>query len=185
MTAAAASQFVITAQPPASVIAGDPFSLSVVADDPYGNLATSFSGPVSITLANNPAAMRSMDRSRQTANDGLATFSGLSLDAVDSGYAIAAASSGLTAATTRSFNVTPAAASRLVELASPPIDMIAGADFGLTVAAEDRYGNRATGFTGNVTIALANNPGGATLMGGPLTVAASRRRRQFSRFPYP
>ena len=182
VTAAAASQLVTAAQPPASIIAGDPFSLSVEADDPYGNLATSFSGSISITLANNPAGDALNGMLTETAKAGFATFSGLSLDTVDSGYAIAAASSGLTATMTRSFSVTPAAASRLVELASSPIAMIAGANFGLTIAAEDPYGNRATGFTGNVTIALANNPSGATLRGGPMTVAASAGVANFPAF---
>ena len=182
VTAAAASQLVIAAQPPVSVIAGNAFGLSVEADDPYGNIATSFSGPISISLANDPTGAAFGGSLTAVANDGLATFSGLSLDTMDSGYAIAAAGTGLTAATTRPFSVTPAAASKLVELASPPISMTAGADFGLTIAAEDRYGNRATGFTGDVTIALANNPGGATLMGGPMTVAASAGVASFPAF---
>ena len=57
--------------------------------------------------------------------------------------------------------------------------MVAGADFGLGIVAEDAYGNLATDFTGNVTIALSSDPGGAALSGGPLTVAASGGRREF------
>ncbi len=35
-----------------------------------------------------------------------------------------------------------------------------------------QYGNRATQFTGDVSIGLSNDPGGAPLVGGPFTVAA-------------
>ena len=41
----------------------------------------------------------------------------------------------------------------------------------VTVAARDAGGNPVTGFTGNVTLAVGANPGGATL-GGTVTVAA-------------
>jgi hypothetical protein len=67
-------------------------------------------------------------------------------------------SSGLTSVSTGVINVTAAGASQLVLLTGPPTSFVA----------EDVYGNRATQFTGNVSIALANNPTGAALVGGPL-----------------
>src|SRR2546426_7278179 len=42
---------------------------------------------------------------------------------------------------------------------------------GVKVRAEDAHGNKVASFTGNVTVALVNNPGGATLS-GTTTVAA-------------
>jgi len=39
------------------------------------------------------------------------------------------------------------------------------------VTARDAFGNVATGFAGNVTLAIGSNPGGGTL-GGTTTVAA-------------
>ena len=51
----------------------------------------------------------------------------------------------------------------------PPASVIAGIGFGLVVTAEDAFGNVDPTFTGIVTLALASNPGGATL-GGTLTV---------------
>ena len=55
----------------------------------------------------------------------------------------------------------------------------AGSGFGLTVEAEDSSGNLVTSFNGTVTVALASNPGGATL-GGTLTVTASAGVATFS-----
>ena len=172
VTAAAPSQLVLSTPAPSSVVAGDPFGLSIAVEDFYGNVATAYSGPVTLALSNNPVGGILNGALADTASDGLVTFSGLTLDTAAPGYGIAATSGNLTQATIGSIDVVPAAASRLVVLVSPPINMTAGADLGLAIAADDPYGNRATGFTGNVTIALSNNPGDATLLGGPLTVAA-------------
>ena len=48
----------------------------------------------------------------------------------------------------------------------PPSSVVAGTTFGLTVQVEDSLGNAVSG--GTVTVALGNDPGGATL-GGTLT----------------
>ena len=61
----------------------------------------------------------------------------------------------------------------------PPASVTAGSGFGLTVEAEDSSGNLITSFNGTVTVALASNPGGATL-GGTLTVTASGGVATFS-----
>ena len=44
VTAAAATQLVVTTQPPASVTAGSGFGLIVAAEDPFGNVDPSFAG---------------------------------------------------------------------------------------------------------------------------------------------
>ena len=58
-------------------------------------------------------------------------------------------------------------------------NVAAGAPFSVTVDAPDSYGNVAPTFNGDVTLALANNPSGATL-GGTLTVAAVNGVATFS-----
>ena len=67
----------------------------------------------------------------------------------------------------------------LVVTQQPPASVTAGTPFGLTVEAEDSSGNLDSSFNGTVTVALANNPGGATL-GGTLTVTASGGVATFS-----
>ncbi len=64
-----------------------------------------------------------------------------------------------------------AAASQLVVTTQPPGGVTAGDGFGLTVSAEDSYGNVNSTYASSVTIALANNPGGSTLA-GTLTATA-------------
>jgi hypothetical protein len=173
VTAASASQLVIWSQPPATISAGNPFGLAVTAEDPYGNTATSFNGSVTLALASNPGVSSLNGVLSAIASNGLATFSGLSLHTAASGYTIEAGSGGLSIATSNAINVAAAKATTLVVSIPPPTAMSAGAGFGLAIAAEDSYGNLATGFDGNITIALGNNPRGATLSGEPLTLAAT------------
>ena len=95
VTPAAATQLVITTQPPATVTAGDPFGLSVSIADPYGNVVTSFSGPITIGLSNDPAGGVLNGTLSATSTNGVATFSGLTIDTAASGYTIQAKSNGL------------------------------------------------------------------------------------------
>ncbi|HXY68736.1 MAG TPA: hypothetical protein VEH62_04765, partial [Gemmatimonadales bacterium] len=64
------------------------------------------------------------------------------------------------------------AARKLVFQTQPPAGVVNGALApAIQVAAQDTFGNKVTGFTGQVTVALGANPGGATLT-GTLTQAA-------------
>ena len=61
--------------------------------------------------------------------------------------------------------MTATSATRLVVISPPPAAVTAGSKFGLTLAAEDPYGNVDSNFIGSVTVALAINPGGGSLAG--------------------
>jgi len=158
-------QLAVTTQPPASVAAGSSFGLSVSAEDGLGNVDTSFTGSVTVSDAYGSPLGGTLT---VTAVNGVATFSGLTIDQSGSSQLSA---SGVDAAQgfSNSFNVTPLAASQLSALS--PGTVLTNSPFGLTVNAEDKYGNIDTNFSGNVTVALGSNPGSATL-GGTLTVAA-------------
>ncbi len=80
---------------------------------------------------------------------------------------------------TNAIGVATLTTSQLVVTQQPPASVTAGSGFGLTVEAEDSSGNPITSFDGTVTVALANNPGGATL-GGTLTATASDGVATFS-----
>ena len=64
-----------------------------------------------------------------------------------------------------------ATSNHMVVTGQPPSSLIAGDSFGVIVAAEDPLGGIDPAYSGQVTIALGNNPSGATL-GGTLTVTA-------------
>ena len=173
ITPAAASQLVVTSEPPSSVTAGVSFGLTVTAEDQYGNEACAYAGSVCVATKSNPGGGSLMGTPGMTPTSGVATFSDLVLDTAASGYTIQATSSGLSSATTSAFDVTPAAASQLHITTQPPSSVSAGSLFGLTVSAEDRFGNVATGFAGSIAVALKSNPGGGSLVGTPSMMPTS------------
>ena len=151
----------MTAQPPGSVTAGSGFGLTVTAEDSSGNVDSSFNGTVTVALLNNPGGTTLGGTLTVTAQSGVATFSGLTLDKAANGYTLLVSGNGLTDATTSAFNVTPAAATQLVVTTQPP----ASVEVGVRV----RPGRRCRGpvrqrgyqlYGGSVTVALLNNPGG-------------------------
>jgi hypothetical protein len=108
---AAAVKLAITQQPPASVVVNTGFGLVAAVEDAYGNVVTSASNSVTVALANNPTGARLSGTTKVTASQGLATFSGLSLNKVGSGYTLQVSSKVLTSATTSPFNVVSSATS--------------------------------------------------------------------------
>jgi hypothetical protein len=102
---AAATRLAVTTQPPAVIAPGAGFGLAVSAEDPFGNVATPFTGGVSITLAGNPGGAVLGSTLTVNAVNGVATFGAVTLDKAGSGYTLQASSSGLASATTNAFNV--------------------------------------------------------------------------------
>src|SRR2546425_9841311 len=89
-------------------------------------------------------------------------------------YALSATATGLNAATSSGFNITPGAATQL-GFGTQPGTTVAGQQItpAVKVRALDAFGNVATGFTGAVAIALGSNPGGSTLSGTTPVAAVS------------
>jgi hypothetical protein len=108
---AAATQLVITTQPPASVVVNTGFGLVAAVEDAYGNVVTSASNYVTVALASNPTKAMLGGTTKVRPTQGLATFTGLSINKVGSGYTLRVSSNGLTSATTNPFNVVSSATS--------------------------------------------------------------------------
>ena len=126
-----------------------------------------FDGSVTVSLGNNPGGTSLGGTLTVTAQNGVATFSGLTLTSAGIGYTLLATAGGA-AVTTSAFNVTPLAAAQLAVISEPSFRVGVNQAFGLKVAVEDRFGNLESTYTGSVTVALASGPGGSTL-GGTLT----------------
>ncbi len=161
----AAAKLVITSQPASMVTAGNNFGLIVEAVDSHGKLDSNFNGLVTMTLAGNPVHGSLGGVVTVQAVNGIATFSGLTLNRAGAGYTLKATSGSVTTATTRAIAVTANSASQLVLITQPPGTIAAGSPFGLKVAAEDGYGNVIRSFSGSVTLTLASGPAGATVEG--------------------
>ncbi|WP_442404980.1 choice-of-anchor Q domain-containing protein [Mycobacterium sp.] len=106
VTAPLATHLVVIAQPPGSVTAGSGFSLIVAAENSLGNVDPTFNGSVTIALANNPGGSTLNGTLTVAAVNGLATFSGVTLNQPGNGYTLQVSGGGLTSATTAAFNVT-------------------------------------------------------------------------------
>ena len=108
-----------------------------------------------------------------TVVNGVATFSGLSINKSGAGYTLTATddSGALNSGTSSAFTVSPAALDHFkVEAAGGGnlATQTAGIATKIKITAQDAYNNTVTGFTGTVSITAAN----ATLSGAPVTSGA-------------
>src|SRR3989454_66298 len=174
VTPATATQLVFGTQP-GTTVADRLISpaVKVRALDAFGNLATGFSGSVAVALGANPGGATLSGTTPVAAVSGVATFFDLSLNKTGTGYTLTASASGFTTVTSTPFDITPGTASQLAFTQQPSIT-VAGAAISpaVQVTALDPAGNLVPGFTGNVTVALGNNPGGSTL-GGTTTLGSN------------
>lgn len=138
-------------------------AITVTARDAFGNVATSFTGNVTLAAlgANPPSVGGTLT---QPAVAGVATFGDLVLAQALS-VEFSATSGALIADTSAAIAIGPAAAARL-EFTQEPVGAVAGDNFipPVTVTARDAFGNVATGFTDGVTLARLTGPV-ATLRG--------------------
>jgi hypothetical protein len=174
-----ATQVVITGQPPASVTAGSAFGLTATVEDAQGNVVPNYNGSAVVSLANNSGLSILSGATSVVFTNGVAALSGLGLNKSGTSYTLQIASGSLTTAVSRGFTVAPGAATHLVVIGQPTANATAGTAFTYTVAAEDAQGNVATGYSGNVAVALASNPGSSTLA-GTLSAVVSAGVARFS-----
>ena len=147
--------------------------VQVVAQDSLGNIASSFTADVSLSIGVNPSDGTLSGTTTATAVAGVATFSTLSIDKSGTGYRLVATAGSL-ARTSGAFSITPGAATQL-SLTVQPGTTTAGVTItpAVRVAGLDAFGNTATSFTGPVTIAIGTNPAGGTLAGTTAVAAVS------------
>lgn len=92
---------------PSNTVEADVFSTQpvVAVQDTYGNTVTTASNNVTLSISNNPGGGALSGTATVAASSGVATFSGLSINREGVGYTLQAAASGLTSATSSSFNI--------------------------------------------------------------------------------
>jgi hypothetical protein len=151
-----AQRLVVTAQPPAVLTAGTPFGLVVQVENPDGSLDTGYNGAVTLTLAVNPSGGTLGGALHVPASQGVATFTGLTLDTAAAGDILRVTSDGPAAAMTIPLVVMPAAPARLVVLAMPSTGK-AAAGFSLVATIEDAFGNVVTTYSGSASLQRASH----------------------------
>jgi adhesin/invasin len=112
-TAGTASQLAFTTQPSASTVAGAQFGQQPVVTirDASGNTVTTSSAAVELTLSTGSGVLSGT--TTVNAVNGVATFSGLSVNLIGTDKVLTAASSGLTSATSNAFTITAGAATQI------------------------------------------------------------------------
>ena len=167
ITAGAAMKLVFDVQPSATQ-AGQSITPAVVvhALDQFDNVASGYSGSVTIALSPNPGNITLDGTKVKAAVNGVVTFNDLKINKTGTGYTFQVTAANLTSATSAAFNITAGPAIKLV-FDSQPSNTQAGQP--ITPAVEihvlDQFDNIVTGYSGNVTMAIGTNPGSATLGG--------------------
>jgi hypothetical protein len=184
VVAGAATQLSFTVQP-SSVAAGASITpaVEVAALDLLGNLATTFTGNVTMAIGTNPAAGTLSGTMTVSASAGIASFSNLKIDKSGTGYTLVASSSGLTDATSGGFDVAVGVATKLFFSVQPPASTTAGAAMtpAIQVVAQDAAGNLVPTFVGTVTVAITSGTGtSGALLRGTTTVGAAAGVATFS-----
>jgi hypothetical protein len=187
LTSASTGNFTVTAPlvasklafaaTPATTAAGKSITPSVLVEieNSSGTVINTATSAVTIAIASGTGTLSGT----KTVNaiGGVATFSNLSLNKVGT-FTLKATDGTLTSATSGSFKITAATASKLV-IANTPATTVAGKAISpaVVVDIEDAFGNIITTNTSNVTFAVAS--GGGTLT-GTATVAAKAGVATFS-----
>ncbi|MFL5347119.1 MAG: S8 family serine peptidase [Hyalangium sp.] len=170
VTVGSAAQLAFTSAPTGNVGSNSPFTVKVTVRDASGNVITNATAPVTLSLANAQGATLSGTLTANPVN-GVATFTGLTVDKAGTGYTLQADAPGLTSATSSAFGVTAGSATKLAFL-SQPLNGTAGAALApaIRVAVLDAQGNTVQA-NATISLALASNAAGGTL-GGTKTVNA-------------
>ncbi|HYV97690.1 MAG TPA: Ig-like domain-containing protein, partial [Gemmatimonadaceae bacterium] len=114
-----------------------------------------------------------------TDENGLATIGSWTLGSVAGANSLSATVAGIAQVTIGATGIAGPAAQLAVT--TQPLSVAAGAPLRVVMTALDAHGNIAVGFTGAVSLALASNPGNATL-GGTTTVNAVAGVATFAAF---
>ena len=181
ITAGAATKLAFNQQP-ANTSAGATITpaVTVTVQDAGGNTVTSSSASITIAIGTNPGSGSLSGTTTINVANGVATFSGLNIDKPGTGYSFTAASTGLSGATSTTFNITAGVAAKLAFNQQPSNSAsLASITPAVTVTVQDAGGNTVTTSTASITIAIGTNPGSGTLS-GTLTRSAVNGLATFS-----
>ncbi len=167
-------QPVNTAAAPASITP----AVQVSAQDALNNTDLTFSGTITVAIGTNagtPTPGTLGGTLAKPAAAGVALFSDLTLDRVGNGYTLTANATGLSGATSATFNIFANTATHLV-FTVQPTNEVAGVFIApaVVVSALDASNNVVPVFTGGITVSISNDPstGPAAVLSGTTTVTA-------------
>ena len=139
---------------PSVTTAGAAHTFTVTLRDPYGNIASGYSGTVHFTSSDAKAALPA-NYTFTTADAGVHTFSATLKTAGTQSITVADTTTASLTGTDGGITVNAAAASQFIITA--PTSVQHGVAFSLTLTVEDAYGNVVTGYTGTVHFSSTDN----------------------------
>lgn len=140
--------------------------------DAYGNVATGATNAITLAIGNNPnSGTLSATSNPLNASSGVASFSSVNINKAGTGYTLTASASGLTGATSSSFNITAAAASRIQLNAgnAQTAPVLSPVKTLPSVLVTDASGNPVSG----VTVTFTVTAGGGSVTGATATSNAN------------
>jgi hypothetical protein len=144
-------------------------AVTVAVQDAAGHTAVG-DGSTTLTLSvgAGPSGSTLLGGASRPVVAGVATFPGLALDKVGTGYRLLAVATSLTGATSGAFDMTPGPAAKVVFTTQPPATASSGTALTTqpVVTVQDSYGNTVTSSTAPVTL---------TTSGGTLACTANPR----------
>jgi hypothetical protein len=143
--------------------------------DALGNVASGFTGDVTLALALNAEGATLAGATTVAAVAGVATFSNVRIERAGSGYAFAASGTALAGAQGGSVDIAPAAATTLELVTAPAATAASGAALATQPALRlrDAFGNAVSVAGTLVSASLSSGPGGATLANATTTTDAA------------
>ena len=184
VTTGAASALAFTTQPQNVSVNSSMSPVRVTVYDASGNVATGYSGSVTVALGANPGGGSLAGTTTEEVSGGSAVFTDLNIDRTANGYTLQAFASGLASATSSAFNVTraPVSGSRSSVGTSPQgITASSGSSAStITVTARDAAGNPVAGAPVTLSVSGSGNSlsrsSGTTGESGVFTATLSSTR---------
>ena len=156
--------------------AGNAFSITVTALDPYNNTVTDYAGTLHFTSSDRQASLPG-DYTFTAADAGVHTFTdGVTLRSAG-GQTLTATDTNTSLTSSMTVDVSPAAASTMI-VSGFPSPITAGASGSFTVTLKDAYGNVAWGYTG--TVHLTSSDTKAVLPANYTFTSADAGKHSFS-----
>jgi hypothetical protein len=144
VTPAAANHYAVVTDAANPDVAGSIFDVTVMAQDPFGNTDTNYTGTVHFSSLDPYGAMLPADYAFQPSDQGSATFNAATALYTAGPWDVTATDTGRGIAGTAVVNVQAAAAVALQVVAPPSVP--SGMPFDVTVIAVDPYGNTDTNY---------------------------------------
>jgi hypothetical protein len=134
-------------------------SITVDVEDSLGNIVTTDNSIVTLSIGSNPGAGNLLGTRTVTAVNGVATFSGLAIDAVGSGYTLVASDGGLTTAISAPFSIgANPAQPAVVNTAGASPAIVSGTTTNLSVLGSDPTGEANLTYTWSTVTWPASSP---------------------------